>query len=147
MRLGFADVAIGVYMLVYGWQSVLIHSSVRLNSWLRGGCSPRRNFITGITATIARPATRTSPVRYPCSITFSGRCICRAGRKPTKHGLDQLIPQTYAGAAALSVSQSFHVGAYAAAVTLTRYHLAAGNSVAWEIAWRSREDSNLRPSV
>ena len=62
------------------------------------------------------------------------------GRKPTKYGLDQPIPQTYAGAAALSVSQSFHVGAYAAAVTLTRYHLAAGDSVAWEIAWRSRED-------
>ncbi|MEA2802803.1 MAG: hypothetical protein QOE49_2898, partial [Rhodospirillaceae bacterium] len=29
-------------------------------------------------------------------------------------------------------SQSFPVGAYAAAVTLTRYHLAAGDSVAWD---------------
>jgi hypothetical protein len=95
MRLGFSEVAIGVYMLVYGWQSVLIHSNVRLNSWLCGGCSPRRNFITGTTATIARPATRTSPVRSLCWTTCSGRCICRPGA-PTKYGLDQPIPQTYA---------------------------------------------------
>jgi hypothetical protein len=85
--------------------------------------------------------------RLPVPDYIFGTLHLPRGRKPTKYGLHQPTPQTYAGAAALSVSQSFHVGACAAAVTLTRYHLASGDSVAWEIAWRSREDSNLRPSV
>jgi hypothetical protein len=77
--LGFSEWAIGVYALLYQWQSVLIHSNVRLDLARCASCLRRRSFIIGIIATSVRPGTRISLVSCPSSMRYSEASICRAG--------------------------------------------------------------------
>jgi sterol desaturase/sphingolipid hydroxylase (fatty acid hydroxylase superfamily) len=94
--LGFSDVAIGVYMLIYGWQSVLIHSNVRINfgplRWLLA--SPEFHHWHHSNDREARNKNFAGQV--PVLDYLFGTLHLPSGRKPTKYGLDQPIPQTYA---------------------------------------------------
>jgi sterol desaturase/sphingolipid hydroxylase (fatty acid hydroxylase superfamily) len=84
--LGFSDVAIGVYMLIYRWQSVLIHSNVRLNfgplRWLLA--SPEFHHWHHNNDREARNKNFAGQVM--CWTTCSGRCICRAGASQANTG-------------------------------------------------------------
>jgi sterol desaturase/sphingolipid hydroxylase (fatty acid hydroxylase superfamily) len=94
--LGFSDVAIGVYMLIYGWQSVLIHSNVRVNfgplRWLLA--SPEFHHWHHSNDREARNKNFAGQV--PVLDYLFGTLHLPRGRRPTKYGLDQPIPQTYA---------------------------------------------------
>ncbi len=68
VALGFSEWAIGVYALLYQWQSVRCASCLR-----------RRSFIIGIIATSVRPGTRTSLVSCPSWTRYSEASICRPG--------------------------------------------------------------------
>jgi hypothetical protein len=83
--LGFSEWAIGVYAVLYQWQSVLIHSNVRM------GFGPLRflfvspEFIIGIIVTTVRPATGILRGNCPSWMRCLGVFICREGkyRRPT----------------------------------------------------------------
>lgn len=105
--LGFSDVAIGAYIILYGRQS-LIHSNVRNNFGPLRCCSPRRNFIIGTTAGTVKPTTRTLPLHCPCTMSCLGRCTCRVARYRANTDWTSQF-RDLSGAAALSIPQHSHV--------------------------------------
>ena len=73
VALGFSEAAIVVFAVLYQWQSILIHSNVRICFGPLRWLSHRHNFITGITAKTTTRATRISPRNYRCWISCSAR--------------------------------------------------------------------------
>jgi sterol desaturase/sphingolipid hydroxylase (fatty acid hydroxylase superfamily) len=93
--LGFSDVAIGVYMILYGWQSVLIHSNVRINfgplRWLLA--SPEFHHWHHSRDREARD--KNFAGQLPLLDLLFGTSYMPPGRMPSKYGLDQPVPATY----------------------------------------------------
>ena len=93
--LGFSDVAIGAYMILYGWQSVLIHSNVRINfgplRWLLA--SPEFHHWHHSRDRGARDKNFAS--QLPLLDVLFGTFHMPRGQMPSKYGLDQPIPATY----------------------------------------------------
>ena len=93
--LGFSDVAIGAFMALYGWQSVLIHSNVRINfgplRWLLA--SPEFHHWHHSRDSEARD--KNFAGQLPLLDVLFGTLHMPHGRMPGKYGLDQPIPATY----------------------------------------------------
>jgi sterol desaturase/sphingolipid hydroxylase (fatty acid hydroxylase superfamily) len=93
--LGFSDAAIGAYMILYGWQSVLIHSNVRINfgplRWLLS--SPEFHHWHHSRDPEARD--KNFAGQLPLLDVLFGTLHMPRGRMPSKYGLDQPIPATY----------------------------------------------------
>jgi len=92
--LGFSDVAIGAYIILYGWQS-LIHSNVRDNfgplRWLRA--SPEFHHWHHSRDREARD--KNLAVTLPLHDVLFGTLHMPRGQIPSKYGLDQPNPATY----------------------------------------------------
>jgi hypothetical protein len=93
--LGFSDVAIGVYMLIYGWQSVLIHSNVRLNFGPLRWPLASPEFHHWHHSNDREARNKNFAGQVPVLDYLFGTLHLPPGRKPTKYGLDQPIPQTW----------------------------------------------------
>jgi sterol desaturase/sphingolipid hydroxylase (fatty acid hydroxylase superfamily) len=93
--LGFSDVAIGAYMILYGWQSVLIHSNVRINfgplRWLLA--SPEFHHWHHSRDREARD--KNFAGQLPLLDVLFGTLHMPRGQMPSKYGLDRPIPATY----------------------------------------------------
>jgi sterol desaturase/sphingolipid hydroxylase (fatty acid hydroxylase superfamily) len=93
--LGFSDVAIGAFMILYGWQSVLIHSNVRINfgpfRWLLA--SPEFHHWHHSKDDEARD--KNFAGQLPLLDVLFGTSHMPRGRTPSKYGLHQPIPATY----------------------------------------------------
>jgi sterol desaturase/sphingolipid hydroxylase (fatty acid hydroxylase superfamily) len=93
--LGFSDVAIGAYMMLYGWQSVLLHSNVRINfgplRWLLA--SPEFHHWHHSKDGAARD--KNFAATLPLLDVLFGTLHMPRGQMPSKYGLDQSIPATY----------------------------------------------------
>jgi sterol desaturase/sphingolipid hydroxylase (fatty acid hydroxylase superfamily) len=93
--LGFSDVAIGAYMMLYGWQSVLIHSNVRIDfgplRWLLA--SPEFHHWHHSKHRAARD--KNFAGQLPLLDVLFGTAHMPRGRRPSQYGLDQPIPTTY----------------------------------------------------
>jgi sterol desaturase/sphingolipid hydroxylase (fatty acid hydroxylase superfamily) len=93
--LGFSEVAIGAYAMLYGWQSVLIHSNVRIDfgplRWLLA--SPEFHHWHHSRDREARDKNFAS--QLPLLDVLFGTFHMPRGRMPSKYGLEQPIPATY----------------------------------------------------
>mgnify|MGYP000888630551 CR=1 FL=1 len=94
--LGFSDVVIGAYMLLYTWQSVLIHSNVRIKfgplRWVLA--SPEFHHWHHGRDVEARD--RNFAGLLPLLDVLFGTAHLPAGRWPTAYGIDTPMPQNYA---------------------------------------------------
>ena len=94
--LGFSDVAIGAYAMLYGWQSMLNHSNVRINfgplRWVVA--SPEFHHWHHSHDHEARDKNFAS--QLPLLDMLFGTFYMPRGRTPGKYGIDQPIPATYA---------------------------------------------------
>jgi sterol desaturase/sphingolipid hydroxylase (fatty acid hydroxylase superfamily) len=92
---GFSDVAIGAYMMLYGWQSMLVHSNVRINfgplRWLLA--SPEFHHWHHSNDPEARD--KNFAATLPLLDVLFGTLHMPRGQMPSKYGLDQPIPATY----------------------------------------------------
>jgi sterol desaturase/sphingolipid hydroxylase (fatty acid hydroxylase superfamily) len=92
---GFSDVAIGAFMMLYGWQSILIHSNVRINfgplRWLLA--SPEFHHWHHSRDNEARD--KNFAGQLPLLDVLFGTLYMPRGRRPSKYGLDQPIPAFY----------------------------------------------------
>jgi sterol desaturase/sphingolipid hydroxylase (fatty acid hydroxylase superfamily) len=92
---GFSDVAVGAYMMLYGWQSVLVHSNLRINfgplRWLLA--SPEFHHWHHSNDVEARD--KNFAATLPLLDVLFGTLHMPRGRTPSKYGLDQSIPATY----------------------------------------------------
>jgi sterol desaturase/sphingolipid hydroxylase (fatty acid hydroxylase superfamily) len=93
--LGFSDFAIGAYMMLYGWQSVLNHSNLRINfgplRWLLASPEFHRWHHSKDSEARDKNFAATLPV---LDVLF-GTLHMPRGQTPSEYGLDQSIPATY----------------------------------------------------
>jgi len=93
--LGFSDVAIGAYMMLYGWQSVLLHSNLRIKfgplRWLLA--SPE--FHHWHHSKDAEARDKNFAATLPLLDVLFGTLHMPRGQTPSKYGIDQSIPLTY----------------------------------------------------
>jgi sterol desaturase/sphingolipid hydroxylase (fatty acid hydroxylase superfamily) len=93
--LGFSDVVIGAYMLLYSWQSVLIHSNVRINfgplRWLLA--SPEFHHWHHSKDRQARD--RNFAGQLPLLDVIFGTLHMPLGQRPTAYGIDAPMPENY----------------------------------------------------
>jgi sterol desaturase/sphingolipid hydroxylase (fatty acid hydroxylase superfamily) len=93
--LGFSDVAIGAYMILYGWQSVLNHANMRINfgplRWLL--VSPEFHRWHHSRDREARD--KNFAATLPLLDALFGTLHMPRGQMPSEYGLDQPIPATY----------------------------------------------------
>jgi sterol desaturase/sphingolipid hydroxylase (fatty acid hydroxylase superfamily) len=94
--LGFSDVAIGVYLMLYGWQAYFVDSNLRINlgpfRWLLA--SPEFHHWHHSRHLEARD--RNFASQLPVLDLLFGTFYMPRGQMPSKFGLDQPIPATYA---------------------------------------------------
>ncbi len=93
--LGFSDTAVGIYAAVYGWQTMLIHSNVRLRfgplRWLLA--SPEFHHWHHSNDREARD--KNFAAQLPFLDALFGSLHMPRGRMPTAYGLDQPTPDRY----------------------------------------------------
>jgi len=93
--LGFSDFAIGAYVMLYGWQSVLNHSNLRINfgplRWLLA--SPEFHHWHHSQDSEARD--KNFAATLPLLDIVFGTLHMPRGQTPSKFGLHQSIPATY----------------------------------------------------
>lgn len=93
--LGFSDFAIGAYVMLYGWQSVLNHSNLRINfgplRWLLA--SPEFHHWHHSQDSEARD--KNFAATLPLLDIVFGTLHMPRDQTPSKFGLDQSIPATY----------------------------------------------------
>jgi len=93
--LGFSEVAIGVSLMLYGWQSVLIHSNLRIKfghlRWL--AASPEFHHWHHSNDPEARH--KNFAGQLPLLDFLFGTLHMPSGRIPEKYGIDEPLPTTY----------------------------------------------------
>jgi len=93
--LGFSDIVIGAFMTLYAWQSVLVHSNVKLKlgplRWLLA--SPEFHHWHHSKDQQARD--RNFAGQLPILDVVFGTLHMPAGERPTAYGLDKPMPQNY----------------------------------------------------
>jgi sterol desaturase/sphingolipid hydroxylase (fatty acid hydroxylase superfamily) len=95
--LGFSEIAIGISLMIYGWQSVLIHSNVRIKfgpfRWLLA--SPEFHHWHHSNDHEARD--KNFAGQLPLLDLMFGTFHMPRGRMPQRYGIDEQIPRTYVG--------------------------------------------------
>ena len=95
VALGFSDVTIGLYALLYQWQSVLIHATSASALVNCDGYSLRLNFTIGITARSLKRRIRTSRVNFLSLMRCLEAYTCRQEGCRSVMEFDQPIPVHY----------------------------------------------------
>lgn len=93
--MGFSDLAIGVFVFLYSWQSILVHSNLRINfgplRWLLA--SPEFHHWHHSKDREARD--KNFAGQLPFLDVLFGTAYMPGGKMPTGFGLDQPIPKSY----------------------------------------------------
>jgi sterol desaturase/sphingolipid hydroxylase (fatty acid hydroxylase superfamily) len=93
--LGFSNVAIGAYVVLYAWQSMLVHSNLRINfgplRWVLA--SPEFHHWHHSNDREARD--KNFAGQLPLLDALFGTMYMPPNRAPSKYGLDEPIPQNY----------------------------------------------------
>ena len=93
--LGFSEVAIGVSLMIYGWQSVLVHSNLRIKfgplRWLLA--SPEFHHWHHSKDLEARD--KNFAGQLPLFDVLFGTLYMPRGRMPEKYGIDEPMPENY----------------------------------------------------
>ena len=93
--LGFSDVAIGVYMILYGLQSVLSHSNVRINFGPLRWVLASPEFHHWHHSRNRETRDKNFAATLPLLDALFGTLHMPRGQMPNECGLDQPIPATY----------------------------------------------------
>ena len=92
--LGFSEVAIGISLMIYGWQSVLVHSNLRIKfgplRWVLA--SPEFHHWHHSKDLEARD--KNFAGQLPLFDILFGTLYMPRGRMPERYGIDEQIPQT-----------------------------------------------------
>jgi sterol desaturase/sphingolipid hydroxylase (fatty acid hydroxylase superfamily) len=95
--LGFSEIAIGISLMIYGWQSVLIHSNVRIKfgpfRWVFA--SPEFHHWHHSNDREARD--KNFAGQLPFLDLMFGTLHMPRGRMPERYGIDEKLPRTYPG--------------------------------------------------
>jgi sterol desaturase/sphingolipid hydroxylase (fatty acid hydroxylase superfamily) len=95
LALGFSDAVVAVYMVLYTWQSVLLHSNVRICfgplRWILA--SPE--FHHWHHSKDHEAVNKNFAGQLPFLDLFFGTAHMPRGRRPTAYGIDQRIRQNY----------------------------------------------------
>ena len=93
--LGFSEVAIGISLMIYGWQSVLVHSNLRIKfgplRWVLA--SPEFHHWHHSKDIEARDKNFSG--QLPLFDIFFGTLYLPRGRMPEKYGIDDPVPANY----------------------------------------------------
>jgi sterol desaturase/sphingolipid hydroxylase (fatty acid hydroxylase superfamily) len=96
VALGFSELAIGVFALLYQWQSILIHSNVRIKFGPLRFLLASPEFHHWHHSNLREARDRNFAGQLPFLDILFGTLHMPRGRMPQSYGLDEPMPQRYA---------------------------------------------------
>jgi sterol desaturase/sphingolipid hydroxylase (fatty acid hydroxylase superfamily) len=93
--LGFSQAAIGIYVMLYGWQSVLIHSNARIKFGLFRWLLASPEFHHWHHSRDREARDKNFAGQLPLLDFLFGTLNMPTGRMPERYGIDEQLPTTY----------------------------------------------------